>query len=242
MDGFWLAGLGVAAGAVVGTAVGAEVQTAAGFTREGGEPLGSDAAVINAIFDEAVLAGEQMSEIVELDGNRSAVFFVASYQEASRQPLDDVRDDIAGALRTARAEELMAARADEMIAAIDAGSAFADAAAAINARVVEPTLMSRSDTGSDRFLSAAVFAAAKPSADSSTIGSTRNDAGGYTVYSVEAVLPGRPEMLPVEQRDEGKVQLTRQAGIGDYNAFVQALREDAEVIINEDAVAANESF
>jgi peptidyl-prolyl cis-trans isomerase D len=223
-------------------AVGAEVKSAPGFTREGGEPLGSDPAVINAVFDEVILAGEQMSEIVEIDGNRSAVFFVSSYEEASRQPLDDVRDYIALALRTARAEELMAARADEMVAAIAAGSGFADAAAAINATVSEPTLMTRADAGGDRFLSAAIFAAAKPSEESATVGSTRNDAGGYTIFSVEAVLPGRPESLPVEQRDEGKVQLTRQAGIGDFNAFVQALREDAEVIINDDAVAANESF
>ncbi|MBT8081793.1 MAG: SurA N-terminal domain-containing protein [Gammaproteobacteria bacterium] len=223
-------------------AVGAEVKTAAGFTREGGEPLGSEAAIINAVFDEAVLSGEQMSEIVEIDENRSAVFRVAAYREASRQPLDVVRDDVAAALRRARAEELMAARAESMIAAIAAGSGFADAAAAVNATVVEPTLMTRADTGGDRFLSAAVFAAAKPSEESPTIGSTRNDAGGYTVFTVEAVLPGRPEVMPVEQRDEGKVQLTTQAGVGDYNAFVQALREDAEVIVNEDAVAATDTF
>ena len=94
----------------------------------------------------------------------------------------------------------------------------------------------------DRFLSAAVFAAAKPGENSPTIGSTRNDAGGYTVFSLEAVLPGRPEILPVEQRDAGKVQLTGQTGMGEYGAFVQALRQSAEVIINEDAVAFTDSF
>jgi hypothetical protein len=58
------------------------------------------------------------------------------------------------------------------------------------------------------------------------------------VYSIEAVIPGRPEVLPVEQRDQGKLQLTDQIGIGEYVAFVQALRENAEIIINEDALAA----
>ena len=42
----------------------------------------------------------------------------------------------------------------------------------------------------------------------------------------------------IEQRDAGKVQLTDQSGFGDYIAFVQALRENAEVIINEEAVTA----
>lgn len=223
-------------------AVGAEVKTVEGFTREGGEPFGSEAAVINAIFDDLVLAGEQMSEIVEIDADRSAVFYVVSHRPASRQPLDEVREEIAGALRTARAEELMAARADDMIAAIAAGDSFAEAAAAINATVTEPTILTRADTGVDRFLLAAVFAAAKPTEQNPTLGSTRNDAGGYTVFSVEAVLPGRPESLAVEQRDAGKVELTRQAGVGDYNAFVQSLRERAEVIVNEDAVAATDTF
>ena len=57
--------------------------------------------------------------------------------------------------------------------------------------------------------------------------------------------PVRPDLggepaVPVEQRDLGKQQLTDQTGIGDFVAFVQALREEAEVIINEDAVAAQD--
>ena len=53
-------------------------------------------------------------------------------------------------------------------------------------------------------------------------------------------MPGRPEALPVEQRDAGKRQLTDQAGIAEFIAFVQTLRNDAEVIINEDAVASTD--
>ena len=105
---------------------------------------------------------------------------------------------------------------------------------------MEPVIMSRSDENADQFIQVAVFTALKPAQDKPTLGSTRNGIGGYTVYSVEAVLPGRPEALAVEQRDEGKVQLTGQAGFTDFAAFVQALREDAEVVISEDAVAASD--
>ena len=42
----------------------------------------------------------------------------------------------------------------------------------------------------------------------------------------------------MEQRDQGKQQLTDQVGIAEYVAFVQALRANAEIIINEDALAA----
>ena len=219
-------------------AIGAEVKTAEGFTRAGGEPLGDNPAIIEAVFDDIVLSGEQMSEIIEIDASRSAVFFVTQHYPATRQPLEDVRDQVATTLRMELAEELMAAKADEMIAAVQGGAEFAEAAEAIGAAAGEPVLMSRNDQEADQFVAVAVFTAVKPTQESPTLGSTRNGVGGYTVYSVEAVIPGRPEALPIEQRDAGKQQLTEQMGVGDFVAFVQALRENAEVIINEDALAA----
>jgi hypothetical protein len=60
--------------------------------------------------------------------------------------------------------------------------------------------------------------------------------GAYTVYSLEAVLPGRPESIPLEQRDAGKAQLAQESGLGDYFAFLQSLYNEAEVVINQDAL------
>jgi peptidyl-prolyl cis-trans isomerase D len=218
-------------------ALGVEVKMATGFTRSGGEPLGSESSIVNAVFDELTLTGEQMSEIIEIDGGRTAVVQVAKYNPATRLPLEEVREQVASSLRSQQTEALMAARADQMIAALEGGAEFADAAATIGATAGEPVLMSRSDQEADQFVTVAVFTAAKPSEESPTTGSTRNGEGGYTVYSIESVLPGRPEVVPVEQRDAGKLQLTDQIGVSDFVAFIQALREDAEVIINEDAVA-----
>ena len=219
---------------------GLEVKSADDFTRAGDDVLGTDPVIIDAVFDEVVLSGSQLSEIIEVDSARSLVVAVVDHRPATRQPLEDVRAEVEDAVRQQLAEELMAERADAMIAALEAGRDFGDAAEAIGASASEPMLMSRSDEEVDEFLAVAVFTAAKPSQDEPTIGATRNDDGGYTVYSVEAVLPGRPEALPVEQRDAGKAQLTDQTGVGEFVAFVQALRENAEVIVNQDAVAATD--
>ena len=220
---------------------GFEIKVTERFTRSGGEPLGSDAEVIDAVFDDVVLSGSQMSEIIEVDSGRSLVVAVAEHYPATRQPLADVRDEVEQAVRQQLAEEIMAERAAEMIAALEAGTGFGEAAAAVGATAGdEPVVMTRADEERDEFVSVAVFTAEKPTQDEPTTGMTRNSEGGYTVYSVEAVLPGRPESMPVEQRDMGKAQLTEQVGVGDFIAFVQALREDAEVIINEDAVAATD--
>jgi peptidyl-prolyl cis-trans isomerase D len=49
---------------VIAADIGAEVQTVAGFTRSGSEPFADSPAVVDAIFDEAVLSGAQISDIV----------------------------------------------------------------------------------------------------------------------------------------------------------------------------------
>jgi peptidyl-prolyl cis-trans isomerase D len=217
--------------------IGAEVKTVAGFTRQGGEPFAASPAVVDAVFDEALRSGEQISDIVEIDINRSAVFLVTQHTPATRQPLADIRDQVAESLMTQQAENLMSSKADEMLAALADGTDFADAAAAIGATAAEPTLMSRNAEGADQFILVSVFTAVKPSQENPTTGSTRNGVGGYTVFSLDAVIPGRPEVLPQEQRDEGKIQLTDQTGMGEFLAFVKALRENSEIIINDDVLA-----
>lgn len=222
--------------------VGIEVKSVSGITRQGGEPFGNSQAAIDAIFDESVLAGGLLSEVVEIDANRSAVFTVTGHTEASRQPLDEVRDAIAETLRSQQAETLMGAKADEMLAALAAGDDFATAAERIGATAETATVMSRNAENADQAVSVAVFTALKPTQGRPTTGSTRNGAGGFTVYSIDAVIPGRPEAIPVADRDAGKLQLADQSGIGDFVAFVQALRAEADVEINQDALAAQDLF
>ncbi len=124
---------------VLAAAIGTEVKTAAGVTRLGGGDFASNQAAIDAIFDEAVLAGDLLSEIVELDANRTAVFAVTNHVAAQRQPLDEVREAIAEALKARQAESLMAEKAEQMLAALAAGEEFTAAAESIGATAAPST-------------------------------------------------------------------------------------------------------
>src|SRR5690606_40107643 len=93
-------------------ALGVEVRTADGFTRFGGEPFGNNQAAIEAVFDPLVLEG-RISEIVELDANRIAVFAVRGHHPAAQQPLEEVRETNAERLPLERAREPARGRADE---------------------------------------------------------------------------------------------------------------------------------
>ena len=216
--------------------VGAEVQTIEGFTRDGAEPFGANQAAIDAVFSDAVLRGEHISEVIELDADSAAIFRVTRHNEATRQPLEDVRADIEAQVRTQQAESLLAARAERILEAVHGGEDFGVAAEAAGAAISEPTLLTRQDTETDQLVVFEVFAAPKPAQDSPVTGRVRGLDGTYTVYSLEAVLPGRPESIPLAQRDAGKAQLAQESGVGDYLAFLQSLYNEAEVVINEDAL------
>lgn len=216
-------------------ALGVEVRTADGFTRFGGEPFGNNQAAIEAVFDPLVLEG-RISEIVELDANRIAVFAVREHHPAAQQPLEEVRETIVERLRLERAREAVRARAEELEAALEGGADFAEAAEAAGAEVMAPTLLRRQGNQVDPRVLEAVFRAPKPREGRPTIGSAVTESGDHAVYAVLSVHPGRPESIPLEQRDARKLELAAEAGRADYTALVLELERKAEIVRSEAAL------
>lgn len=224
--------------ATIAAAAGVEVQVLDRFTRSGGAPFGNNQVAIDTVFDSRVLIDGEISDVVELDADRSAVFKVTQYNEASLQPLSEVREQVEATLRSQKADELLAARADSIVEAVEAGGSLAAAAEEYGANLSEPKMIGRDTRDTDPTVVFTAFTAPKPqSPDDAVVRRVRNQTGGYTVLSVDAVLPGRPESIPLEERDEGKLMLAQQSGIGDYSAFVEALVEDAKIVVDEEVIA-----
>ena len=114
------------------------------------------------------------------------------------------------------------------------------AAEAAGATASAPTLVSRQNEDLDQAVLAQVFMAKKPAQDAPVTGQVANTDGGVAVFSLEAVLPGRPESIPLADRDAGKLQLTQQAGASDYYAFIAALHDQADIVISQDVLAAQD--
>jgi peptidyl-prolyl cis-trans isomerase D len=218
-------------------AAGLEVQTTDGFTRSGGEPFGSNQAAIDAVFDPRVLGDGGISDIVELDARRAAVFQVREFHEAERQPLDEVREQIAETLRMERARGVARERAQALQAKLKEGANLAEAAAEAGAEATPQRTIGREDDSVDPRVLEAIFRAAKPAGGEATVGDTVSEDGDYAVFSVAAVIPGRPESIPVPERDAGKDQLTSEAGAADYTALVLELERRADIVIAENALA-----
>jgi peptidyl-prolyl cis-trans isomerase D len=221
----------------IAATAGLEVRSAEGITRSGGEPFGANQAAIDAVFDPPVLTGGAVSDIVELDANRAAVFRVREHHAAAQQPLDEVRERIVATLRMERARENVRERALKLEAALGDGAEFAEAAAAAGAEVTPLRVVGRQDDSADPRVLEAIFRAEKPAEGRSTVGNTVSEDGDYAVFSVAAVIPGRPESIPLEQRDAEKNRLTQQAGAADYTAIVLELERHADIVLAEDALA-----
>ena len=167
---------------------------------------------------------------------------MVTYYEATRQALADVREQVAEELRGQQAESILNGRAEQMLAAVESGEDFGAAAEAAGLRVAEPQLLTRTDQTVDQSLVFEVFAAGKPTAEEPVTGRVRLQDDRYAVYSLDAVLPGRPEAIPLAERDQGKLMLAQQSGVGDFQAFVRALYDNADIVINDDVLAADDLF
>ena len=223
--------------------VGLELQTTAGFTRSGGgDAFGANQAVIEAAFDERVLNDGDISDIIELDANRSAVVSVAEYHAAELKSLDDVREQIAGALKSARAQEVIAERSDRLQDLLRSGEDFHTAAESVGASVGPVTVVGRTDDKMDARLLGAIFSSKKPQVDRPRIGGAVTQEGNYAVFSLSASAPGRPEAIPLADRDARKQELATQSGSADLVAFVGELRQRADIVKNDDVLIADDNF
>jgi peptidyl-prolyl cis-trans isomerase D len=222
--------------------VGLEVQTVKRFPRIGGEPFGTNQAAIDAIFDDRVAQQGEISDIVELDANRSAIFRVSAHYEAARQPIDEVRELIIGSIKTEKATRIARGKTDEMLAALAEGTEFAEAADTYGAVYTPATLVGRQSDTPDPAILIEIFKARKPEPEQPVTGTAVTRAGEYAVFSVDLVMPGRPESIPLSERDATKATLTQQSGINDYTAFVFQLRQDADIAISDDALEERDFF
>lgn len=223
-------------------ASGLEVALATGFTRTGGEPFGGSQAVIDAVFDDSVLMNGQISDVVEIDINRSAVVKVSEYHPEARKTIDEVRADIRFTLQSERALNMIQDRARRFSDALQEGQAFDAAAEQVEAEIVPAVLVGRQNEDIDISVLNEIFRAKKPTPGNARIGNAITTTGDYAVFVVSAVIPGRPESIPLADRDSRKDELESTAGAADFTAYVTELEQRASIERSDDALQQQDLF
>lgn len=172
---------------------------------------------------------EKLTPAVSLGGNAHVWFDLESIEPARDRTLDEVRDDVAAALRAERTNNALLALSEDIVARLNAGEALADIAAELNSfpQISSPFTRFGADDGSvDPTVAAAAFAGGPESA-----GSVVSESGEFLVFQVvdsgttaEPLTADAVEMINAEARN------------GLYAELVSALRNDAGLRVNDQAL------
>ena len=218
-----------------------EINNAFGFTLQGGEPFGSNQALIDAMFDNRIINEREISEIVELDANRSLVFQIFKHTQSSPQEISEVSDVISDAIKTEKAREQAYKLIPELMEKL--GNEDADVSAAVQSYITTSNLVTdRQNTDVDPMINSAIFQVKRPIDDQLSVGTTTAQNGNVVLFNVIEILPGRPEMIPLAERDAGKLQLSSRSGVSDFAAFVSELQKAVDIVRSQDVLERQNLF
>ena len=227
--------------AAVSEGTGLEIKRIETFTRNGGEPFGFNPALIDAAFSLAVLEDGENSPLIELDDGTAVVLRVDEYREASVQPLAEVRAAVEEAARFDKARSLALESGEAILARLEEGETLEAIATENNLEVQQTGVLNRTSSEFGPNLLEAIYRAPW-SAEQATFRGVQLANGGYTVFRLDNVEPGRADTIPQEARDQRRQLLARQAGGNGILALIAELRDKADVAVAPNLFDQPETF
>ena len=222
--------------------IGLEVMTEEFFSSQGGGSFGSNQIVIDAVFDAHRDNNYELSDILEIDANRSIVFQIEGYNEAKVRPLGDVRDTIVADMKLVSAEVLANDIATRLESLLFKGESIQEVANELSSVTTVNKLMNRASEDDDFMLQASVFGEKRSKDGVPRIGTVIMSNGNYAVYSVTESIYGIPESIPQNERDDARELLNQRSGLSDYTAFISELEQRADITKNDEIISSSSLF
>ena len=222
--------------------IGLEVITEESFSGQGGGSFGSNQIVIDAVFDAHRDDNYELSDILEIDANRSIVFQIEDYNEAEVMPLEDVRDTIVADMKLVSAEVLANDIATRLENRLIKGEDIQEIADELSSVTTASKLMNRASEEDDFMLQASVFSEKRSKDGVPRIGTVIMSNGNYAVYSVTESIYGIPESIPQNERDDARELLNQRSGLSDYSAFISELEQRADITKNDELISSSSLF
>jgi peptidyl-prolyl cis-trans isomerase D len=170
-----------------------------------------------------------LTAAISLAGNGHLWFDLNAVEPARDQTLDEVRDAVVAAVTEERVNNAILAAQAEAVARLDQGEALADVAAAYNVvpQISAPFTRFGSEDGTiDGAVASSAFAG-----DETHAGSAVSQTGEFIVFQVTDLTPAEGGLEAAAQDS-----LENEARIGIYADFVAAIRDDAGLRINQQAL------
>jgi peptidyl-prolyl cis-trans isomerase D len=189
--------------------------------------------VLGAAFSDDVLQERNNSELIELDSTSSVVVRVLDHQEASVEPLEDVRSRIVELLTKQKAEQQAGAEAEKRVAEITSAESLTQVAG--NYPVTGPITVTRNSRELPPALSTELFRTAKPQPGESSSGRVKLAQGDFAVFVVSQVTEG--ESVEGEGKDQQLQNMQRLYGRSFYDRVLEDLesRADVQILLKQDS-------
>ena len=213
-----------------------------GFTRNGGGEFGSNQIVIDALFNAQRNNDSQLSDLIEVDANRTIVFQVSKFNETTVMPLEQVRDQIISDMKFVSAEVLANNIASKISVLMENDEELGPTIDELDSVTIRDVIINRLTEDVDFVVQANVFGLKKPLPGKTKVGTVIMQNSNYAVFKFKNHAYGVPEMIPQDERDEAKERLNQQSGISDYTAFISELQLNAKIEKNEEILNAASMF
>lgn len=211
------------------------VQEAGPFGREGGEGIAANPDVVSAAFSDLVLQQGSVSDPVDLGENHIVLVRLKEYIPERVRPLDEVREEVAQALRRDQAMKAAAARAASLLEALAGGADAVELAAAEELERVAAGAATRAATDLPPRLVAEVFRMERPGADSPRTAVIELDEG-YAVVRLSEVRDGELKDDDLIQQQSQRRRIANATASAEAAGFIRMLRSQSKVVVYEDRI------
>ncbi len=211
-----------------------ELKTAGPFGRNAAQGIFATPAVRRAAFSPRVLTEGDVSESIDVGPNHVLLLRVVEHKPAEPQPLADVAEAIRGRILAQRQSDAVKARAEALLARVDAGESLADLAAGLGEDVQVETAegITRASATPEQSLVAQIFRLPRPDSEGAPVRRLLEVGGGYAIAELTAVRDGDPATIEAARRDQVREQLQQSRASAEQAALVAALRRGEKIEIS----------
>ena len=209
--------------------LGLEIQQSEAFSRSGGSGLFSNPNLVAEAFSDSVLIDGNNSEVVELNPSQSIVLRLLDYTEASVEPLDEVKAEIAVLIRTEMETEATQVLGEQIRQALESGNGVEELLTSNELEWIVEEGIERNAATVNREIVNQVFSMPAPVEGESEVNGISLANGSYAIIELNRVNVGQASDLEEFERESLMASLLQQMGNRDFQAFVANLRENADV-------------
>ncbi len=210
------------------------VQTAGPLAIGQGDAVLTNPAVQRVLFSKnAAESTGAVSDPIKVGENHNVLFRVTSRTPERQLPIAAVRERILADIHQDRASKATTAKADKMVAEINAGQTLEAIAAANGALLQNKGEIVRGEIPTP-LANRAIFAVPRPVAGKQSGGKANLPDGSVLVFAVSEAKPGDAERVPADVREQIMKQLGDAYGVSSAMNYVKALKKQFKIKISED--------